>query len=159
MSVHTIGLIYSNGCIHCQNLKPIWEQMVNEFNELKYQYSPYNVMETETTNLTELDKFNNENAQHLKNGKISIQMGVPTLYKIKNGNIEYFNENRDLDTMKKWFEPPKTNSIGEPRSSFKPYFQTRYTRFHLKKRTKKNKKNKTKKHSKLRKYKNSYTKK
>lgn len=97
----TIGLIYANWCRHCQKLMPIWDAMRTSIDDKSYRPPP-KYMVIEQSNLGELDRFNSENAAYLKNERVHYN-GFPTIFKIKDGKIDYYKDSRDPSSLEKWF--------------------------------------------------------
>ena len=90
MAKITVGKIYNNGCGHCV-------AMANEWNIMKTKVikGGVNVVEFETTkDAKKLEDFK-------KIHKIEYS-GVPTLFKILGGKIEYYNGERTADKMAEW---------------------------------------------------------
>jgi hypothetical protein len=95
-----VGKIYAGWCGHCQMLETPWNQLKAdlgkkggsfEFAEIEQQNEPMGV---EKINETYLKKSPT---------KLSLQGGYPTLFKIKKGVLSYFNGNRTLNDMTKWY--------------------------------------------------------
>jgi len=96
-----IGLIHAKWCGHCRNLMPAWQQMRTNISHKPY-HPPPQFMEVEHSNLGMLDQFNSENSAYL-NGQSVKSDGFPTIFKIRNGNIEYYKDMREPSIMEKWF--------------------------------------------------------
>jgi len=117
-----IGLIHAKWCGHCRNLMPIWHQMRNNISQKPYQPPPQ-YMEVEQSNLDMLDNFNQENSTYLKGQRIQSD-GFPTIFKIRDGNIDYYKDMREPITMEKWFmdgQPQKRTTILTIRPKTKRY--------------------------------------
>ena len=76
-----------------------WDNMKRDLGENKHSIE---FVEIEQKN--EAVGMNDINNKYLKKSpvKLSLQGGYPTIFKIKNGGISYFNGNRVLDDMKQW---------------------------------------------------------
>lgn len=98
-----IGLLHAKWCGHCQTLLPVWGVMKQNIDSKVHRhiYQEPKYMEIEHANIGELDRFNNENQNYLAN-KIEYE-GFPTIFKIHNGNVEYYQQDRYADPMEKWF--------------------------------------------------------
>jgi len=96
-----IGLIYSTNCIHCRNLMPIWDKMETNIKRKSYQPTP-EYAKYEHSNLMELDDYNNKNSKYLNNKRIQPD-GYPTIFKIKDGIIDYYKDSREPDLLERWF--------------------------------------------------------
>lgn len=95
-----VGKIYAGWCGHCQMLETPWNQMKAnlgkkggsfEFAEIEQQNEPMGVQKINDTYLKK------------SSAKLSLQGGYPTLFKIKKGVLSYFNGNRTLEDMTKWY--------------------------------------------------------
>lgn len=98
------GKLYSTTCIHCINLEPIWEKLVDHFE--KNTKSPsghvYTEMSVESQQLA--NGISTINHKYLANSpsKMESPMGFPTIFRIYDGRLEYFQGERDYDTLLKW---------------------------------------------------------
>lgn len=95
-----VGKIYANWCGHCQNMTKDWEDLKNY---LANQGNMFEVVEIEQEQETTL--LPQVNKKYLKKSpaKVSLQGGYPTLFKIKGGNVSYFQGNRTFDEMRDWY--------------------------------------------------------
>lgn len=121
----TIGLIHANWCGHCRNLMPIWNKMRSNIDRKSYRPPPQYMM-VEHSNLGELDRFNNENSEYLSGQRVQHD-GFPTIFKIRDGKIDYYKESRDPDSLEKWFMgdhhrtmPPTRHTITRYRYIIRP---------------------------------------
>jgi len=92
----TIGLIYAEWCGHCQTLKPEWKK-------LKQVLSPskkFNIFELEDSDANKKTKLKSV-SKKIDGGSIQVN-GFPTLFKICNGKVEYYNGERTVDALLKW---------------------------------------------------------
>ena len=95
-----VGKIYAGWCGHCQMLETPWNQMKAnlgkkggsfEFAEIEQKNEPIGLQKINETYLKKSP------------AKLSLQGGYPTLFKIKKGVLSYFNGNRTLEDMTKWY--------------------------------------------------------
>jgi len=102
-----VVLIYANWCGHCDMLKPKWQSMKPLLSD------KLSVVEIEDSDPFKHDKINELNSE-INNENINV-MGYPTLFKINRGEIEYYNDEREPETMAKFFnkdvESPKLKVI------------------------------------------------
>ena len=94
-----VGKIYADWCGYCQMMQNDWDNLKRDLGEnKKIEF----VDDIEQKN--EGDMVNNVNEKYLKKSplKLSLQGGYPTIFKIKNGKLSYFNGERTYDAMKKW---------------------------------------------------------
>lgn len=96
-SVIIIGKIYAEWCGHCQNLKPIWENIKNEL-----ETNPQIVFEEiEDVDIPKkLDILNKKYLPHSAD-KITAD-GYPTIFKIQKGGISYYTGNREQSLIHNW---------------------------------------------------------
>ena len=87
-----VGLIHATWCGHCQTLMPIWE-------EVKKKLPTINFKDTESKNVTiDIPEIN-----HLiKTGGPLQAEGYPTIYKIVDGKLSYFEKERTEDNIINW---------------------------------------------------------
>lgn len=95
-----VGKIYANWCGHCQNMAKDWEDLKNY---LAKQGNMFEVVEIEQQQESTL--VPHVNNKYLKKSpmKVSLQRGYPTLFKIKGGNVSYFQGNRTFEEMSHWY--------------------------------------------------------
>jgi len=112
-----IGLVYSNSCVHCEHLKPVWKEMkLNIHKKVKAgRYKKPYYLEVEHANLQKLDKFNEKYASKMGGEKI-VAEGYPTCFKVEAGIVEYYKGNRESGEMENWF---MQNSHKVPKKTIK----------------------------------------
>ena len=94
------GKFWMTGCIHCDNVKDMWNEVVHS---LKKQHNYVNV-DIVSDNIEEGKKALKEQTG-LREGIKSD--GFPQFYKIIKGHIYYYNGDRNVDAMKKWLQSMK----------------------------------------------------
>ena len=127
--------IHANWCPHCVNLRPEWSKLLNNINTKSYRPQVFDIEEQQ---MHKLDSLNQK-----YNLKSPIQSnGYPTIVKVYKGKPEYFQGNRDSESMTKWlYENEITNK--KMKKSKKANKKS--------KKTKQNKRNRTTKNRKLKK--------
>ena len=101
--IKVVGKIYSNGCIHCQMLEPEWNKMKQEITNDAFNNRRVVFVEIEQANQdAEIEDTNNKYLINSIN-KLALQEGYPTIFRIENGNVDYYNGQRDADAMRRWF--------------------------------------------------------
>lgn len=131
------GLVYANWCGHCVALKPEWVKMVKSIKEKvsKNKYDEPIFVPFEQSKIELLQDFNTKNSQYLDNKSITYS-GFPTLFKIHDGKITYYNGPRQSDAMEKWF---MSNSyLKKPVTTNIMRTKTNHGKKHKKSRTSKN---------------------
>tara|TARA_Y100001980_G_C14347502_1_gene159623 strand:- start:188 stop:595 length:408 start_codon:yes stop_codon:yes gene_type:complete len=68
--------IFSENCIHCQNMKPEWNKLIKKLNKIKC--SSYLI----EINTNDFNKITNKNLNHFMSYN-----GIPSIIKMKNGKI------------------------------------------------------------------------
>jgi hypothetical protein len=98
------GFIFANWCGHCNSVKPEWITMVKSI-EHKVKNKEYDeplFAPFEHTHLDLLSKFNQQNSLYLDKKTVTYS-GFPTLFKIQQGKISYYDGERNAAAMENWF--------------------------------------------------------
>jgi thiol-disulfide isomerase/thioredoxin len=103
----TVGLIYANWCGHCQALKPEWKKMKKGMRGMNCHY-----LEIEDADPHKDRKIAHVNSR-LNAGKLEAN-GYPTVFRIKGGNLEYYQGERSAATMEQWFKGGANKAEQEP---------------------------------------------
>ena len=111
------GKLYSDACIHCITLQPIWDKLVGHFENHRKKFPQAHVMYKEVAieNTQMGPGIAEANNTYLFNSptKIESPMGFPTIFRIYDGKLEYFNGNRDYNTLVRWFSRGDHTMPGE----------------------------------------------
>ena len=92
-------LIYADWCIHCQTLKPQWNEMKMQLiNDNKYNND--DIIEIESREQDE--KILDLNERFIKNGEPIKAEGYPTLGKIVNGEFNTYKGERSTPALYQW---------------------------------------------------------
>ena len=122
-NVVCVGKIFADWCGHCQSLKPEWDRMKRDI-KLQIGRSLHNVHvefveigDTEKNKAKGLtvdgmiEKFNN-----MKKSNVPLKSdGYPTLFKLKNGLLEYYTGPRTASSMYSWY----TQGVSSKRTTIK----------------------------------------
>jgi len=92
-----VGKIYANWCVHCQTLKPEWTKM-KKIIKRKCRGRKVKFVEIEEEQMT--DKLPKFKQQH--NVDIDAN-GFPSLFRLANGKVEYYQGNRSAHPMAEWY--------------------------------------------------------
>jgi len=112
MTTKYVGKLTMEGCGHCDNLKPNWEKLEKELcdqhggrynkkqnNNVKIEFIPE--IQAGEKEEEQLKKINETHST-----TVSVQGGYPTIYKIEEHKVSYYEGNRDgeegYNSMKKW---------------------------------------------------------
>ena len=109
-----VGKVYANWCGHCKNLKPEWVRMKSHIQRKKgkthivYAEIEENEIDTKLKTLQDTNKT-----------QIAVN-GYPTLFRIVNGKVEYYNGNREANQMADWYLSGGSNKEPEIMSELVP---------------------------------------
>lgn len=110
----TIGLIHASWCGHCQMLLPEWKKM-----KASMRGANYNYLEIEDSDPHKDRKIALVNSR-LKGDKLAVN-GYPTIYKVHNGKLEYYQGERTAHAMQKWFSDGAAHAV-EDRTVMQRFF-------------------------------------
>jgi len=111
------GKLYSKTCGHCVVLGSTWNRLIHHFehhnSKFPHSHTVYKEVAVESANLgVGIAETNNT---YLSNSptKIESPMGFPTIFRIYDGKLEYFNGNRNYNTLVRWFSrgPPSHRHV------------------------------------------------
>jgi thiol-disulfide isomerase/thioredoxin len=102
-----VGKIYADWCGHCQSLKPEWAKMkrfvkMNMGRMLKNVRVEFVEIEQQQEE-AKLKQLNGREEMQKGGKKVGVQGGYPTLFKVCDGMIEYYNGPRVAEAMYKWY--------------------------------------------------------
>ena len=97
-------LIHANWCGICQALAPAWEEAKSLMND------NVSIIEIEYSDPYKVDKIKMLNDELNGNSQIEVH-GYPTMFKINNNTIEYYQKERTPQEMAKFFNNTPNNSF------------------------------------------------
>jgi thiol-disulfide isomerase/thioredoxin len=113
-----VGKIFAEWCGHCKTLKPEWEKMKRDI-KLQLGRALHNVHvefveigdteQNKAKGLTVEGMLQKFNASKKCNTPVKSE-GYPTLFKVYNGNLEYYTGPRDANSMFAWYTKGLVNS-------------------------------------------------
>lgn len=86
-----VGLIYAEWCGHCNALKPDWKKLEGEMK---------NNPDISVIKIDEADPTKNDKMREINQELVA--EGYPTIFKVNNGKVEYFQGDRTFDELNKW---------------------------------------------------------
>jgi thiol-disulfide isomerase/thioredoxin len=92
-----VGKVYADWCGHCQSLKPEWAKMKKRVYSKKGRKHVIFVEIEEKQIGQKMQKIEKEHGVKIEAN------GYPTLFKIDNGKVDYYNGNRQSDAMSDWY--------------------------------------------------------
>lgn len=102
-----VGKLYWKECGHCKALVPEWKKMKSYIRRIS-KTNPnisYRFVEILSGD-TEKDQIDKINERYLNNSenKLAVQGGYPTIFKIKDNNLSYFEGgSRTAPELQKWY--------------------------------------------------------
>jgi len=118
------GKLHASWCGHCVRLAEIWEETVS-----KIKSKNNNVLDIaiESEIMDSEVKKVNDILVSSSSPKLALQEGYPTIFKIVNGRVQYYNGPREVEPMVTWaVGKSKTRSISKKRKDRRAY--RRHTR-------------------------------
>jgi thiol-disulfide isomerase/thioredoxin len=79
-----IGRFYANWCGHCQRMADDWNKLKNRLDSDFKEFSFFDIEHGDN-----MEKHKKDLEEHVKGG-VNVN-GFPTIFKVIDGNIEYFN--------------------------------------------------------------------
>lgn len=104
-----VGKIYAKWCGHCIALEPEWDSMketlgIVDTETTSKQNTKFILEEIEESEKDEKIKFVNDTYLTNSTIKLSSQYGYPTIFKIKNGILTYYNGPRKQTNLVNFFD-------------------------------------------------------
>lgn len=87
-----VGKLYMNGCGHCESLEKPWSEMESKIG------GKIKVEKIESAEMD--DRLVKLNKKH--SSDVAVQGGYPTIFKIQNKKVEYYNGERTAPALIKW---------------------------------------------------------
>ena len=99
-----IGKIYASWCGHCVNLEPKWKIVHTNLEKRFPIKSQLLIHDVEESDMNDEEKGLGILQTYLTNTevKVDLQGGFPTIYKIVNGELSYYDGPREVVPMTKW---------------------------------------------------------
>ena len=99
-----LGKIYADWCGHCNTLAPKWEIIKKKLKNKFPHNSPPMVYKVEGAEIDDTKKGLETLRPYLANPseKVELQEGYPTIFKIVNGHLSYYEGPREVDPIIMW---------------------------------------------------------
>ena len=96
-----IGKVYASWCSHCVELNKFWPNIISSVKKSLPNKNMIRFVSIEETGLD--NKLNNFYKKYniTNSEKVKVN-GYPTIFKIKNGIITYFDGDRNEESLKNW---------------------------------------------------------
>jgi thiol-disulfide isomerase/thioredoxin len=117
-NVFIIGKIHASWCGHCIALAPKWKKLMKI---VKTKIPKHNLVisDIESENMETGLSILNQKYLSNSNEKVALQAGYPTIFKIVNGTIHYYEGPREVEPMLQWAmkDKPRFGSTKKIRSA------------------------------------------
>ncbi len=129
-----VGKLHANWCIHCKSLAPEWARMRKILSKTKDKYRFVSIEQSKEAR--DLERLNKYLGIVEDDKKVQMKEGYPTIFKVVDGVVEYYNGPRMTQNLVNWVK--ETTGGTRKRSIVKQSIKKRIT---SKRRTDKSKRN------------------
>jgi len=95
-----VGRLHANWCIHCKSLKPEWAKMKKILSKTKGKYRFVSIEQSKEAR--DLERLNKYLGLVEDEKKVQMKEGYPTIFKVVDGVVEYYNGPRMTQNMVNW---------------------------------------------------------
>ena len=118
-----VGKLHANWCIHCKSLAPEWARMRKILSKTKDKYRFVSIEQSKEAR--DLERLNKYLGLVEDEKKVQMKEGYPTIFKVVDGVVEYYNGPRMTQNLVNWVK--ETNGGTRKRSTGKQRTHKRRT--------------------------------
>jgi thiol-disulfide isomerase/thioredoxin len=118
-----VGRLHANWCIHCKSLKPEWAKMKKILSKTKGKYRFVSIEQSKEAR--DLERLNKYLGIVEDDKKVQMKEGYPTIFKVVDGVVEYYNGPRMTQNLVNWVK--ETSGGTRKRSIVKQSIKKRIT--------------------------------
>ena len=113
-----VGKLHANWCIHCKSLAPEWARMRKILSKTKDKYRFVSIEQSKEAR--DLERLNKYLGLVEDEKKVQMKEGYPTIFKVVDGVVEYYNGPRMTQNLVNWVK--ETTGGTRKRSTHKKQF-------------------------------------
>ena len=95
-----VGRLHANWCIHCKSLKSEWAKMKKILSKTKGKYKFVSIEQSKEAR--DLERLNKYLGIVEDEKKVQMKEGYPTIFKVVDGVVEYYNGPRMTQNLVNW---------------------------------------------------------
>ena len=95
-----VGKLHANWCIHCKSLNPEWAKMKKILSKTKGKYRFVSIEQSKEAH--DLERLNKYLGLVEDDKKVQMKEGYPTIFKVVDGVVEYYNGPRITQSLVNW---------------------------------------------------------
>ena len=95
-----VGKLHANWCIHCKSLAPEWARMRKILSKTKDKYRFVSIEQSKEAR--DLERLNKYLGIVEDEKKVQMKEGYPTIFKVVDGVVEYYNGPRMTQNLVNW---------------------------------------------------------
>ncbi len=95
-----VGKLHANWCIHCKSLAPEWAKMRKILSKTKDKYRFVSIEQSKEAR--DLERLNKYLGLAEDDKKVQMKEGYPTIFKVVDGVVEYYNGPRMTQNLVNW---------------------------------------------------------
>jgi thiol-disulfide isomerase/thioredoxin len=95
-----VGRLHANWCVHCKSLAPEWARMRKILSKTKDKYRFVSIEQSKEAR--DLERLNKYLGLVEDEKKVQMKEGYPTIFKVVDGVVEYYNGPRMTQNLVNW---------------------------------------------------------